>query len=285
MKKITFLINCILLTSLTYGQNLLTNGNFELGNLSGWSTFNNTIAIEGQVVYGSYVFPGGYGDTTPNAEPITHAACLLTTGAGVGTDLWQEITVVPGKTYIVQFFFRPSASTSFNSRIRNRTGSVNGSFLNLTPIVPDGGANATNATNYSCEPDASNTTLDWEEAKYSFTAPTGVTKVRFLNFISNNMVEIFIDEVSIIEEVPLSISDLKQFDFSVSPNPANNILKLSAQKNIDKFQLFNILGQQIIDQSVGLKSKEIDINQLPNGIYILKAHIEDQIGSYKLIKE
>lgn len=286
MKKITLFIISLLITPVVFSQNLITNGNFETGDLTGWSTFNNTIAIEGQIVYGSYVFPGGYGDTdTSGDDPITHAACLLTTGVGVGTDLWQQVTVTPGKTYNVRFFFRPSASTSWNSRIRDRTGNANGSFLNLTPIVPDSGANALNATNYGCEPDASNTTLDWEEASYSFTVPTGVTTVRFLNFINNNMVEIFIDDVSIVDASSLSVSDLKVFNFSVSPNPTKDILTLNAKSNIDKIELFNIMGQRVLEQTIGLKSKDINMSDLSQGLYILKAQIGDKTGSYRVIKD
>jgi hypothetical protein len=282
MKKITLLI-AVLTISLNYGQvNLLTNGDFETGDLSGWLGYNRSIAIENTIAYGTYVFPGGYGDATPLAAPITHAACMKFGD----TDLFQEITVVSESQYTVKFFFRPSFNTFFDSRVRNRTGDVAGSFLDLTPIVPDTGTNAGDATKYRCKPDAaSNPTLDWEEASYSFITPAGVTKVRFQNY-SNNTAALFMDEVSIVFDSTVSIEEtLIESDFKAYPNPANDVINISAAKSINKIEIYNLLGQQVVSKNVDATNDTIDVSQLTNGIYTLKTFIGGAIGIQKFIKE
>jgi len=83
----------------------------------------------------------------------------------------------------------------------------------------------------------------------------------------------------------LSLKELAQFNFNASPNPAKDYIKLSASKTIDKIEIYNILGQQVKNLSLNKTQSNVDVSSLSKGIYIVKAFIEDAVGTYKVIKE
>lgn len=73
-------------------------------------------------------------------------------------------------------------------------------------------------------------------------------------------------------------------DISVFPNPVVDILKIKFKVNSASnytIELYNINGQQIIklNPSFGGQIKQIDINHLPNAVYLLK--ISDKTSNYQ----
>ena len=279
MKKITLLFT-LLTISISFGQtNLFINGDFETGVTTGagWSDANSgsyqTQGVEegGSVGAGSYI-----ADVAPQSGSYYGAK---KTGSSA---LIQTVNVTSGKTYIVNFWFYNSFNTNpIMAKIRNYTGDTNGDFLNLTPIIADTGANATNATNYGTrQPEG----RIWKEAKFSFTVPTGVTKVRF-QYWSNDTGFNFMDNASMIEDTTASLDDLSKFGFSAYPNPVANQLKVSASEKISKVEIFNIIGKKVISQLVENTSDEVNVSKLSKGIYILKTYINNSVGSQKFIKE
>lgn len=279
MKKITLLFT-LLTISISYGQtNLFVNGDFETGVTTGagWSDANNGSYQTQGVENGGSVGAGAYiADVAPQSGNYYAAK---KTGSSA---LIQTVDVTPGKTYIVNFWFYNSFNTNaIMARIRNYTGDTNGDFVNLTPIVDDNGANAGDATKYGTrQPDG----RVWKEAKFSFTIPTGVTKVRFL-YWSDDTGFNFMDNASMIEDTTASVSDLKQFNFNTFPNPTTNQLNISANSNIEQFEVFNIIGKKVLSKSVNNQKSSIDVSNLSSGIYILKTSINGITGTSKFIKQ
>jgi hypothetical protein len=72
--------------------------------------------------------------------------------------------------------------------------------------------------------------------------------------------------------------------FEYYPNPADNLLNLSARTNIDSVIIYNILGQKVIDQNVNSMSTALDVSTLSSGTYIMRVTAEGQVASYKVIK-
>lgn len=74
-----------------------------------------------------------------------------------------------------------------------------------------------------------------------------------------------------------------------SPNPTNHIttLQFPVQKTEGTLQVYDLLGKIIIEEYVAPWSqfKQLNLSQLPNGIYQCKLKWKEQEGSVKLIKE
>jgi len=75
----------------------------------------------------------------------------------------------------------------------------------------------------------------------------------------------------------LSIADFdnSQVDFTMYPNPAEEILNINSKQTVQKIALFNLLGQQIKTFQVNFKSGEINISELKSGAYVLKLTLID----------
>lgn len=72
----------------------------------------------------------------------------------------------------------------------------------------------------------------------------------------------------------------------IYPNPSNsfiNIEVINTLKTIDKIEMLNALGQQVSTTKISNNTKEkIDINNLANGIYIVKVYIDNNVFAQKI---
>ncbi|WP_242116869.1 T9SS type A sorting domain-containing protein [Aestuariivivens sediminicola] len=119
----------------------------------------------------------------------------------------------------------------------------------------------------------------------TFTIPAGIdnARVQIYNFGSANTVEL--DNFLVELEPTASLEDLARYQFKSFPNPVKNVLNVSASKTIDKIEVYNLLGQQVLSHMLKDDSAQIGVSSLSNGVYLVKAFIEDAVGTYKFIKQ
>jgi len=73
-------------------------------------------------------------------------------------------------------------------------------------------------------------------------------------------------------------SDLNQFSF---PNPANNFLTISSNFTIDKVEIYNLIGNRVIECTSD--TNNIDISSLSKGVYLVTVYSGTQKSVKKLI--
>lgn len=80
-----------------------------------------------------------------------------------------------------------------------------------------------------------------------------------------------IDYVRVFQNV-LSTEDVFASKFSVYPNPSNDsdVLNIKTSETIDQLELFNMLGQRILNQKG--TTNQLDIQNVRSGIYLLKIY-------------
>ncbi len=86
-------------------------------------------------------------------------------------------------------------------------------------------------------------------------------------------------------EYVLSTDDNQVAGFSMYPNPANDIVTVRAQNEIQNVTFFNILGQKVLEVSPNALTQEINVATLKAGVYIVNVTSDEQVGSYRLIKQ
>ncbi len=69
------------------------------------------------------------------------------------------------------------------------------------------------------------------------------------------------------------------------PNPVKDILTLSNTQNIDKVQVINLLGQEVITRSMNATEAQIDMSNLSQGAYLVRVTSNNQVKTIKVIKE
>lgn len=83
----------------------------------------------------------------------------------------------------------------------------------------------------------------------------------------------------------LSINDFESTSYiKIYPNPVENVLNFETQFNIEKIQIFNLLGKLIQEVSPSQNTHEINVSQLTDGIYLIEIQSENKKAIKKFIK-
>lgn len=78
----------------------------------------------------------------------------------------------------------------------------------------------------------------------------------------------------------LSINDFEKTSVSLFPNPTSDILNLNAKNSISQLVIYDMLGQKVMERTIGATKATLDVSQLSPGIYL--AEIRDAKGSNTL---
>jgi hypothetical protein len=82
----------------------------------------------------------------------------------------------------------------------------------------------------------------------------------------------------------VSVGDLESVGFMYYPNPVENSLMLKANENISSVNIYNMLGQEVKSITPSALQASIDMSNLSNGTYFVKAKVGNAIGTFKVVK-
>ena len=89
----------------------------------------------------------------------------------------------------------------------------------------------------------------------------------------------------VIQDAVLSLDDNIIEGFSLYPNPVNDRLHLNAIDAINNISIYNLLGQEVMSSRPEVSNTEVDMSNLPTGMYIVKVKVGEQLGTYKVVKK
>ena len=76
------------------------------------------------------------------------------------------------------------------------------------------------------------------------------------------------------------------FHISLYPNPVENLLIVQSNtSSVNKVEIFNIEGQQILEFYSDRQRIEIDLTQIPSGLYFAKISSGNDVIAKKIIKK
>ena len=108
--------------------------------------------------------------------------------------------------------------------------------------------------------------------------------VNYINYSYLNM-----SNMNTCADVPAgpinTIEDLinQTINFSLAPNPANDIITVSADINISKVTITNVFGQTVkMETGNNIKTYTVNISDLSSGVYVVKAETKEGIATQKL---
>ncbi len=87
------------------------------------------------------------------------------------------------------------------------------------------------------------------------------------------------------ESDPLSVNVLAQGNFKAYPNPVQNVLNLSFNKNISNITVLNLLGEEVMKKVIAANQSQIDLSELSVGTYIVKIASMNEVRTIKVLKE
>lgn len=191
-----------------------------------------------------------------------------------------------------------TAITSITSSAGIFTGTLNGFAMNGTASNLVAGSSSLAAVNIDSTVNISGSTLTVAQSGAAYewidcnngNAPVGVTTQSFTPAASGNYAVIVTmggcTETSSCQNLTLGVSDVDNIpELSLSPNPAANVLRLTAKVSIGKVEIMSFSGQKLMDFKPNSKEAEIDVSQLKAGTYLVKVISGNQAKTYKVIKK
>ena len=74
-------------------------------------------------------------------------------------------------------------------------------------------------------------------------------------------------------------------ELKVYPNPVHDHVNLSFEQEMTTVAVYNLLGQEVITQSINATETSIDVSELPQGTYLVKVNSRDAVKTIKIIKQ
>ena len=81
------------------------------------------------------------------------------------------------------------------------------------------------------------------------------------------------------------LNDIVKNGFTIAPNPANSIIKITAEANFNRIEVINFLGQTVIAQPNSDNNTTLDISTLNNGVYFVRIVSENGTSVQKFVKQ
>lgn len=231
--------------------------------------------------------PGSTSDGTYNGATKTRALKLYGDGSPAVSAstrrLYQKITVEAGATYTFSIESRseaeniPSEIFMLNEEITSETGLENGAADSRV----DHYLNVTNDYNPSKGGEGDNT---FTTSTFDFTATTTTVVIYVRALLANDgATEVFYDNISLVKKATASVDNIFASKVSVYPNPVNEFVKISSSVEINKVEVYNLLGKKVISSSK-INNNNIDVSSLAKGVYIVKLTSGDSVATKKIVK-
>ena len=81
----------------------------------------------------------------------------------------------------------------------------------------------------------------------------------------------------------VGINENNNVTISMYPTPVNDVLNVSSTQFIQEIQIFNMVGQVVMDKKVNNKAVTLNTSDLSTGVYTLKAKINDRYYVRKVV--
>ena len=119
------------------------------------------------------------------------------------------------------------------------------------------------------------------ETQYIWLGDNQGDPLLMISKINNNTTARYKDSIPLTTNIYSTIINNKIF--TLSPNPATNILKIVSEEKIDKVEFLNMIGDVVLSCENDFSA--INVSNLRKGIYVIRIYCRSGITSRKFVKE
>ncbi|WP_415376015.1 T9SS type A sorting domain-containing protein [Patiriisocius sp. Uisw_017] len=126
---------------------------------------------------------------------------------------------------------------------------------------------------------------------------TGTSDTTSGIYLEGNTYTLFVQSVCIGNETSefvsidfvyslLGVNDSILDGFSAYPNPAENILNIaSSVHRLERVVIYNMLGQEVLDQNMNANNAQLDVSDFASGTYLMRISINGIEGNFRFLKK
>ena len=134
-----------------------------------------------------------------------------------------------------------------------------------------------------CNEDGPQASEDHYPAGITFEAEEGVTYYVMIDGYEGDAGEFCI---GMTNQGPIGVSDMDSFEFTAYPNPTKGKLTIESVESIEGLTLLNLPGQQVMAWTFGpTHAVEVDMRDVPAGLYFLQARSQGKVSVHKVVVE
>ena len=204
-------------------------------------------------------------------------------------DIQGVLPVNNGESIVGNFFFNQDAINPGIGVIDDTVlGDVNFNFphdewfkinLNFDFIPPTGGPPSWSFLVNGVEVIPEGTDFTNEAGQY----PTSLGGLHFASYSSNTT--FYFDDFCYGSEAGncfiAGVNDFTAIDFTIYPNPVNEVFQIESEVAISNVSIYTQLGQKVMHQRL---QTNVDVSQLANGLYFVEVETDTGKGIQKFIK-
>jgi len=178
-------------------------------------------------------------------------------------DVWYSVTLTGGPNDLTVTTTIPGGSTSTEAGLAVY-GGTECDFLQTNELGCAGGDSTTGGT---------------------LTLPGLADGTYYVRVWSDGVAARIEGTFDIVADATLSTQDFDNgLAFSYYPNPVNDNLALTAQKDIQNVSVYNMLGQEVVRTAPNAVNTEVNMSALQSGAYFVKVTIDNVTETVRVLK-
>ena len=273
MKKLLTLV-VLLMTTISFGQNLVTNGNVETWTdtttLTSFSPSPFTAAVSQET---TIKHSGNY--AVKHTTPIATVAPPTNTSVKIQN---ETVTIIPSHSYTISFWY---LDNDVSARSRPWMYWTDGAATPAT--ITDATTDAIlRPSTYSTD------SADWIQWTATVTAPATAAKLRFEvrsyaigTTVGSGGGVIYYDDLSVIDNSPMATNQNQISGLQVYPNPTKNILNITTDLNSTKnVEIYDMIGKKVLVENT---QSQLNVSSLVTGMYIVKITEDGKTSTKRIV--
>ena len=124
----------------------------------------------------------------------------------------------------------------------------------------------------------------WREYTADLSAYAGQEIWVAIRHFNCNQHILFLDDITLTYD-PTDVEEHPSgHPFTLYPNPVKDKLTVESEQMIDHYEVYSILGEKVSSREVNATVFEINVNELPQGVYFIRLHSDGMIQTKRFIK-
>jgi len=193
-----------------------------------------------------------------------------------GRDIWFTVVVPESGSFTIETRVEPDETNLYDTAIETYTGSCGTDTLepyyyNLPPP---------NTTTAYCNDQFVIGGNQFAGILFTDKTPGETVIVRVWGW-SQQFGEF---RIAAYDSSTLSTDEVESNELEVYPNPIKNEVNISYSNIIDEVVIYDIRGKEVLKNMVNNNYINLNTNSLESGLYIIKVKSEDNVHTYKIVK-
>jgi hypothetical protein len=124
--------------------------------------------------------------------------------------------------------------------------------------------------------------FEWTNREVNLSLESYNSQQIYIAFVNRTYdgFKLYIDDIKVRKEDPVSIAELADLSFKVYPNPFKNQLTIESEVAIDKVRIFSINGTLLLETG----DKNLDLAHFEKGYYFVQITSGTKIATQKVLK-